>query len=125
MHKCANKKKLGLRITKHPILGKAKRRKMVSIEVDGRYIPAYEGESIAAALVAAGIKVFRRTTKRSEPRGIFCAAGRCTDCMMIVNGQPNVRTCVTSVQEGIRVKTQKGLESWRTSNRSGGKQREG
>ena len=47
------------------------------------------------ALLAAGRRTFRRTTQRNEPRGVFCALGRCTDCVMIVDGQPNVRTCVT------------------------------
>ncbi|MDU6534003.1 MAG: (2Fe-2S)-binding protein, partial [Intestinibacter bartlettii] len=60
-------------------------------------------------LMAAGIKSFRTTAKRNEPRGIFCAIGRCTDCMMVVDGIPNTRTCVTMVKDGMKVETQKGL----------------
>ena len=70
---------------------------------------ALEGEPIAAALINAGITAFRTTQKRHEPRGIFCAIGRCTDCMMVVDGQPNTRTCVTPVRDGMRVETQHGL----------------
>jgi len=97
-----------LRIKSHPILGDIPKRKLVKIEVDGRTIEAFEGEPIAAALLAAGIKVFRRTVKRREPRGLFCTIGQCTDCMMTVNGMPNVRTCITPVEEGMEISTQIG-----------------
>ncbi|MHB8947330.1 MAG: (2Fe-2S)-binding protein, partial [Bacillota bacterium] len=50
---------------------------------------------------------------RTGPRGLFCAIGRCTDCVMTVDGVPNVRTCVTPVREGLRVETQRGLGEWR------------
>lgn len=82
---------------------------VVTITVDGRSIDAVEGEPIAAALLANGIKVLRKTPKRNEPRGVFCGIGRCTDCMMIVDGVPNVRTCITPVKAGMRVETQIGL----------------
>lgn len=101
-----------MRIEQHPILGPAKQAKPVAIEVDGKKIPAFEGEPIAAALLAVGIMVFRETAKYHEPRGLFCATGQCTDCMMTVNGKPNVRTCVTPVRAGLKVKTQKGLGKW-------------
>jgi predicted molibdopterin-dependent oxidoreductase YjgC len=81
----------------------------VKIEVDGKEIEARAGEPIAAALLAAGQSVFRYTRKRKEPRGVFCAIGRCTDCMMVVDGVPNVRTCVTPVRAGMKVETQHGL----------------
>lgn len=70
---------------------------------------AREGEPIAMALTAAGIRVFRTTEKLHEPRGVYCSMGRCSDCMMIVDGQPNVRTCVTLVKDGMRVEVQHGL----------------
>lgn len=96
-----------MRVIHHPILGGIGQKKVVTIQVDGAKIQAYEGEPIAAALVATGIKVFRNTRKRSEPRRIFCAVGRCTDCVMTVDGQPNVRTCVTPVRGGMKIQTQK------------------
>jgi len=85
---------------------------MIQIEVDGQLIPARQGEPIAAALLAAGIRVFRRTAKRNEPRGVYCAIGRCTDCAMTVNGRPNVRTCVTPAEDGMVVRSQHGLGTW-------------
>jgi predicted molibdopterin-dependent oxidoreductase YjgC len=102
-----------LRIDNHPILGELKKGKQIKLIVDGNKIDAYEGEMIATALVAAGIKVFRYTTKNNEPRGLFCAIGRCTDCVMEVNGRPNVRTCVTSAEDNMVINTQKGLGYWK------------
>ena len=98
-----------MRVEDHPILGEIKKGRVVEIEVDGEVIEAIEGEPIASALLAAGRSVFRYTRKRHEPRGVFCAIGRCTDCMMVVDGIPNVRTCVTPVREGMKIHTQDGL----------------
>ena len=97
-----------MRILDHPILGKLEEKKRVRIEVDAKNIEAFEGEPIAAALVAAGIRTFRKTTKRGDPRGVYCAIGLCTDCVMIVDGMPNVRTCITPVKDGMKIKTQLG-----------------
>jgi len=101
------------RVDNHPILGELPPAREVTIRVDGRTVPAREGDTIASALVAAGWTAFRRTEKRAEPRGIFCAIGKCTDCVMTVNGVPNVRTCITEVEAGMLVETQEGLGTWR------------
>ena len=101
-----------MRITGHPILEDLKDRKKVTITVDNKQIDAYEGEPIAAALHAAGVKVFRTTRKFGEPRGVFCYRGRCTDCIMKVDGKPNVRTCITMVKEGMNIESIKGLGEW-------------
>jgi predicted molibdopterin-dependent oxidoreductase YjgC len=98
-----------MRIQNHPIFGKIKETEKVRIKVDGKEIDAVRGEPVAAALMANGIRTFRYTKKYNEPRGIFCALGRCTDCLMIVNGVPNTRTCVTCVENGMEVETQHGL----------------
>lgn len=80
----------------------------VEIEVDNRKIMAREGEPIAAALLANGINVLRYTSRFNSPRGVYCAIGRCSDCLMNVDGVPNVRVCVTPVREGMIIKTQFG-----------------
>ncbi|MDC7244710.1 MAG: (2Fe-2S)-binding protein [Sphaerochaetaceae bacterium] len=100
------------RITDHPVLGPLEDVKKVTIFVDGELLEAREGEMIAAALFANGRQYLRKTVKRHEPRGIYCAIGRCTDCVMMVNGVPNVRTCITEVQEGMDIRTQDGLGDW-------------
>ena len=98
-----------MRVIEHPILDELDTSARVTIYYNGQPVEALEGEPIAAALINAGITAFRTTQKRGEPRGIFCAIGRCTDCMMVVDGQPNTRTCVTPVRDGMRVETQHGL----------------
>ena len=98
-----------MRVINHPILGRLEERPKLEIEVDGEVVTALAGEPIATALLAAGKVVFRYTRKRREPRGVYCAIGRCTDCMMVVDGVPNVRTCVTPVRAGMKVETQHGL----------------
>jgi predicted molibdopterin-dependent oxidoreductase YjgC len=97
-----------MRITEHPILGADDERKTVTFTHDGAEYTGYEGEPIAAALKSAGVVIHRYTKKYRTPRGIFCAIGRCTDCVMVVNGQPNVRTCVTPLAAGMTVDTQYG-----------------
>ena len=97
------------RIVEHPILGAPSKGSRVVFTYDGVEMEGYEGEPIAMALKAAGVEVHRFTAKRHEPRGIFCAIGRCTDCGMVVDGKPNVRTCMTPLAAGMDVRTQDGV----------------
>lgn len=97
------------RITMHPILGESPAGKVVTFTCDGKTLEGYEGEPIASALRVNGIMVHRYTAKRHEPRGVFCAIGRCTDCVMIVDGVPNVRTCITPLKANMVVETQHGV----------------
>ena len=97
------------RIENHPILGETPKRKTVTFRYNGKILEGYEGEPIATALKAAGLMVHRYTQKERKPRGIFCAIGRCTDCVMVVDGVPNVRTCITPLVAGMDVKTQYGV----------------
>ncbi len=98
------------RIAQHPILGmQNENKKIVTFRYNGKEMHGYEGEPIAAALKANGVMVHRYTMKQHKPRGIFCAIGRCTDCVMVVDGEPNVRTCMTPLAEGMDVRTQYGV----------------
>lgn len=97
------------RIEKHPIIDDFQKGRQVAFQFDGREMLGHEGEPIAMALKANGVIIHRYTTKRHEPRGLFCAIGRCTDCVMVVDGVPNTRTCVTPLKEGMRVQTQRGV----------------
>jgi hypothetical protein len=81
------------------------RGRLVQIMMDGESIQAYEGESLAAALLAAGRRVFRHAEPGRDPRGIFCGMGICYDCLVMVAGQDHVRACMTLVQEGMHVTT--------------------
>ena len=82
------------RIKNHPILGETPKRKKVTFSYDGKLLEGYEGEPIATALKAAGVM-----------------AHRCTDCVMIVDGKPNIRTCITPLEAGMVVQTQYGVSA--------------
>ena len=97
------------RIKTHPILGDTPEGRTVTFTYDGQTLQGIEGEPVSAALRAAGVMTHRYTQKKHEPRGVFCAIGRCTDCVMVVDGKPNVRTCITPLREGMTVNTQYGV----------------
>ena len=82
----------------------AQRGPAVHLLVDEEAIMAYEGETVAAAVLAAGRRAFRHTVS-GEPRGIFCGIGLCYDCLVTVEGVGNVRACITPVREGMKVIT--------------------
>lgn len=103
-----------MRIENHPIIDSYQKGKKVKFTYDGKEMEGYEGEPIAAALRAEGVMTHRYTKKLHQPRGIFCAIGRCTDCVMVVDGKPNTCTCVTMLKEGMVVETQYGVEARRT-----------
>ncbi|MEA1963923.1 MAG: FAD-dependent oxidoreductase [Candidatus Aerophobetes bacterium] len=96
-----------MRIEEHPILTFKKGRK-VEFSFDGEKMWGYEGEPIAAALHANGVRVLRRSIKLNRPRGFYCAIGNCSSCLMKVNGEPNVKVCVEKLKEDMVVETQKG-----------------
>ncbi len=75
---------------------------------DGSPIPAVPGQSIGAALIAAGHRSWRVTRFAGAPRGIFCGIGICFDCLVTVNDRPNRRACLVVAQNGDQVLTQDG-----------------
>ncbi|MEA1939455.1 MAG: (2Fe-2S)-binding protein [Candidatus Caldatribacteriota bacterium] len=96
-----------MRIKEHPIL-KFPEKGKIKFTLDGKEFEGRKGEPIAAALVAAGIKVLSRSIKYNRPRGFFCAIGKCSSCLMKVDGIPNIRTCITKLEKGMKIETQKG-----------------
>jgi predicted molibdopterin-dependent oxidoreductase YjgC len=77
----------------------------VTIMVDGVPLQAYLGETIAGVLLANGRRAWRHT-EGGEPRGLFCGMGICFDCLVTVDGVPNVRACITPVVAGMAVETE-------------------
>ena len=75
----------------------------IKIIINGRPHIAFEGENVHAALLAAGYRVLRKTTKMDQPRGIFCGMGVCYDCLVTINGVPNQRACMTRVDSGMEI----------------------
>lgn len=80
----------------------------VAVTVDGRPVRAYAGETVATVLIAEG-GVATRTTLGGAARGVFCGMGVCFDCLVVIDGRPNVRACMTYAREGMAVDRQDGL----------------
>lgn len=96
-----------MRVENHPILEFPVREK-VQFVFDGKAVEGLAGEPIAAALHAAGVRSLRHSSRFHRPRGLFCAIGNCSSCLMTVDGVPNVRVCVEPLRAGMQVETQEG-----------------
>ena len=78
---------------------------------DGERFAGFAGDTIGSALFATGRRVFSRSFKYHRPRGLLCCSGHCANCLMTVDGVPNVRVCVEPVREGADVRGQNVLGS--------------
>ena len=78
----------------------------LTIQVDGQPVRARNGDSVATSLLGAGIQITRRTLVSGAPRGPWCLMGACFDCVAAIDGR-RLRTCMTPVQEGMRVDTRR------------------
>ena len=81
----------------------------IQIDVDGSPLPVRPGQSLAAALLAAGHRSWRTGTRGPDParpRGVFCGIGVCFDCLVTVNGRPDQRACLVVPMPGDQVRTQ-------------------
>jgi len=78
----------------------------VVVYIDGEKREVPQGVSVAAALLASGHgPQFRRTSRRAQPRGMFCGMGVCYDCLVTIDGRPEVRACMTAAAAGMRIET--------------------
>ena len=82
------------------------RSREVTFTFHGAPVRGFEGDTLASALFAEGQRIFSRSFKYHRPRGLLCCRGSCPNCMMQVDGTPNVRSCVTPIREGARVEAQ-------------------
>ena len=80
----------------------------VVISVDGARVTAQAGDSVAAALLAAGLTPTRTTPVSGAPRAPYCMMGVCFECLVTVDDIGNRQGCLIPVREGMRVETQKG-----------------
>lgn len=83
----------------------------VGLFFDNRPLRAPAGCSVAAALLANGVSIFRTTPVSGAPRAPYCMMGACFDCLVEIDGQANRQSCLVTVAEGMQVKTQAGLRS--------------
>lgn len=80
--------------------------KPVRITVDGETVEGLEGQSIAGVLLGSGRVSWRETAVAGRPRGLFCGIGVCFDCLVTVDGVPDVRACQRRACEGDEVSSQ-------------------
>ena len=80
----------------------------VSLSIDGKRIEARSGDSVAAALLAAGFHHCRTSTVSGALRAPYCMMGVCFDCLVIIDGVGNRQGCLVPVREGMRVELQRG-----------------
>ena len=83
----------------------------VTIVFEGRKVAAFDGDSVGSALAAAGITITARSFKYHRPRGLLCMTGSCANCLMQIDGIPNVRACTEPVRDGMRVERQNAWPS--------------
>ncbi|HEV7648471.1 MAG TPA: (2Fe-2S)-binding protein [Actinophytocola sp.] len=81
---------------------------MTTFSFGDKEIQAEAGQSVGAALIAAGYRAWRTTRHGGTPRGVFCGIGICFDCLVVVNGRPNQRACLIEVHDGDDVRPQEG-----------------
>lgn len=86
-----------------------------TFDFDGRPIPFAAGQTIGAALISAGILSWRSTRVYGRPRGVFCGIGVCFDCLITVDGRPNVRACLEPATQCTDVRRQDGSGHGRLS----------
>jgi sarcosine oxidase, subunit alpha len=83
----------------------------VTIRLDGRTIHAFESDTVASAVAAAGVTITSRSFKYHRPRGLLCMTGSCPNCLMQIDGIPNVRACTEPVRDGMVVERQNAWPS--------------
>jgi sarcosine oxidase, subunit alpha len=83
----------------------------ITFSYRGKPVSAFEGDTIGSALYASGVRVFSRSFKYHRPRGLLCCSGACPNCMMTVDGVPNVRVCAEPARAGAIVQPQNVLGS--------------
>jgi sarcosine oxidase subunit alpha len=84
---------------------------IITFQFDGRMVEARAGDTVASALYRAGRRIFTRSFKYHRPRGLLCLSGKCPNCMMNVDGTPNVRACITPARAGMQVRHQNAYPS--------------
>ncbi|HUF60349.1 MAG TPA: 2Fe-2S iron-sulfur cluster-binding protein [Actinomycetota bacterium] len=93
-------------------LGEAIRRdRPIRFRFERRTISAFEGDTVGSALAVAGVTITSRSFKYHRPRGLHCMTGSCPNCLMQIDGIPNVRACIEPVREGMRVERQNAWPS--------------
>jgi len=80
----------------------------ITFYFNGEELTAIIGQTVGASILSSGQRALRETRFKNKPRGMFCGMGVCFDCLVVINGTPNLRACLEEVKEGMQVNTQIG-----------------
>ena len=94
-------------ITQHPVLNVTKK-DYVPFTYNGEKLTGIKGDPVSSALIANSINIFSLHHKNDAAQGIFCANGQCSHCTVLINGSP-MKSCITPLEEGMDIRTLKGL----------------
>lgn len=95
-------------MSRAPLPAGVQRGAVVTISVDGAPQRAYLGETVAASLIAGGDPAIR-VSRGGSARGLYCGMGVCFECLVVVDGVPNTRACMTWVRDGMEIRRMEGL----------------
>jgi predicted molibdopterin-dependent oxidoreductase YjgC len=84
----------------------------LTVEIDGMRVPAQEGDTVAAAMLASDHVVARTSAVSGTPRAPFCMMGVCFDCLVTIDGVGNRQACMTAVRQGMRIDTGRGKRQY-------------
>lgn len=77
----------------------------IGLIIDGARVPAFAGETVATAMLAAGERAFRRDG-RGDPRGLYCNMGTCSECLVtLVASGRRMRACLIEARDGLEIAT--------------------
>ena len=100
-----------MRVNHHPVLGDLQKQKEMKIYFDGQEYTAYEGDTIASALLASGVRTLRFHEDKETPRGIYCNIGHCFECRVKIDGKKTVRACLTPAENQMQIESCKALSA--------------
>lgn len=95
------------RIIDHPVLGKLKEKERVTFTFDGKSYEGLEGDTIASALLANGVRTLRVHEETETPRGIYCNIGHCFECRVTVDGEIGIRSCLKTIKPNMQIESGK------------------
>lgn len=98
-----------MRLKKHPVL-KIQDKQNIPFKFNDQIYHGKEGETIAVSLWSEGVKVLRKSERSKTSRGIYCGIGNCYDCRVHIKGRGLVRSCLTPVEPGIEVVSEREVK---------------
>jgi hypothetical protein len=78
----------------------------LTVRFQGEELSGLQGQTLAGVILGSGRLDWRRTSREGRPRGLFCGIGVCFDCLVVVNGQRDVRACQRRARDGDTVEIQ-------------------